>query len=196
MGQHVTRNSNGNGRGREPTLPSLQFMADETAPPRRVGQGYGYWQLKLLKTLDEHPAFFLSDLLGRPYERAQYVALHRAAQNLCQQGKLEIWKVGAGGTNSMWVARVGYECNHHQVPRINGAEQQEGDVRNSVRNGGHGVGENPHQQSQRELLYAERKQEIERLRATVSPEFFEKLRKFAETGTLPEKEKRPIDRRF
>src|SRR5262249_15199977 len=41
------------------------LVADETAPSKRVGQGYGCLQLKLLKTLDEHPAFFLVDVLGQ-----------------------------------------------------------------------------------------------------------------------------------
>ena len=177
MAQYVMRNSNGNGRGRKPSLPSLQFLADETAPPKRVGQGYGCLQLKLLETLEEHPAFFLVDVLGHPYTRSQYVALHRAAQNLCQQRKLDICKLGGGGTNTMWVARMGYRCAHHEVPRINGADQQEGDVRN----GGHAH---------------ERQQQVERARARMSPELLEKIRKFAETGELPEEARRPTYRRF
>ena len=180
MGQHVVRNSNGNGRGRKPSLPNLTFMADETAPPKRVGQGYGCLQLKLLETLDEHPAFFLVDVLGYPHTRSQYVALHRAAQNLCDRGKLDICKLGGGGTNTMWVARVGYRCAHHEVPRING-NQQEGDVRNAGR---------AHQQ-------AERKQQVERARARMSPELLEKIHRLAETGTPPEEEQqRSTYRRF
>jgi hypothetical protein len=180
MDQHVMRNSNGNGRGRKPSLPTLQFMADETAPPKRVGQGYGCLQLKLLKTLEEHPAFFLVDVLGHPYARSQYVALHRAAQNLCQQRKLDICKLGGGGTNTMWIARVGYRCAHHEVPRINGADQQEGDVRN----GGHA------------RQQAERRQQVERARARMSPGLLEKMRIVGETGELPEEARRPAYRRF
>ena len=179
MYQYVMRNSNGNGRGRKPSLPSLTFMADETAPPKRVGQGYGRLQLLLLQTLDEHPAFFLVDVLGHPHSRSQYVALHRAAQNLCDQGKLDICKLGGGGTNTMWVARVGYRCAHHEVSRINGADQQDGDVRNS----GH-----VHQQT-------ERKQQVEKARARMSPALLEKIRIVGETGELPEV-KRPTYRRF
>src|SRR6516225_2513977 len=65
MDQYPTSNGNGNGRS------------------HRVGRGYGHLQLLLLKTLDEHPAFFLVDVLGHPHTRSQYVALHRAARNLC-----------------------------------------------------------------------------------------------------------------
>ena len=86
MDQRSTRKNNGNGGGGRKR--------------QRIGEGYGYLQLKLLKTLDEHPAFFLVDLLGGRYERAQYVALHRAAQNLWQQRKLDIWKLGGGGVSA------------------------------------------------------------------------------------------------
>src|SRR5215470_9509978 len=126
MDQYSTSNGNGNGRGKL-SLPSLRFMEDERTPRTRIGgEGYGKLQLLLLKTLDEYPAFFLVDVLGHPYTRSQYVALHRAAQNLCQQRKLDICKLGGGGTNTMWVARVGYRRAHHEVSRINGADQQEG----------------------------------------------------------------------
>jgi hypothetical protein len=182
MDQRSTRKNNGNGGGGRKR--------------QRIGEGYGYLQLKLLKTLDEHPAFFLVDLLGGRYERAQYVALHRAAQNLWQQRKLDIWKLGGGGTNTMWIARLGYRCAHHEVPRINGAAEQApaiGYFRREV--GRRFPRSRAHPPTQRELQSAQRKWEVERARARMSPEMLEKIRKFAETGTIP-KEESKVYRRF
>jgi hypothetical protein len=138
----------------------------------RVGLGYGRLQLKLLETLDIYPAFFLVDLLGRPYTRAEYVALHHAAHTLCRGRQLDILKQGGGGTNTMWVARLGYRCAHHEVPRINAAAEQAPEL--AQRNG--------------------HKQQVERRR--IKPEMLEMIRKFAETGTLPEEKKRPTYRRL
>ena len=73
-----------------------------------------------------------------------------------------------------------YRCAHHEVSRINGADLQEGDVRNS---------EHVHQQT-------ERKQQVERVRARMSPALLEKIRIVGETGELPDDDPRPTYRRF
>jgi hypothetical protein len=124
----------------------------------------------LLDTLDIYPAFFLVDLLGRPYTRSQYVALHHAAQTLYCACQLDIWKQGGGGTNTMWVARLGYRCAHHEVPRINAAAEQTPEI--AQRRNGHHV------------------------RRQIKPEMLEMIRKFAEIGELPEEKKRPTYRRL
>jgi hypothetical protein len=82
-------------------------------------------QEQILTALETYPAFFLSDLAG---DRVEYVALHRAAQTLQRQGKLEFWKHLAGGTNSTWVSRPGYRCHHYEVPRINERSNSKGDT--------------------------------------------------------------------
>ena len=127
----------------------------------RVGEGYGRLQLKLLETLDHYPAFFLIDLLPRPYTRSEYVALHYAAHTLCRRRELDIWKLRGGG--SMWISRVGYECAHHEVPRINRTAEAVGYFGRRAKSNGH-----PRRMSQ---------------------EFLEKLRKVGETGELPEEPK-------
>jgi hypothetical protein len=74
-----------------------------------MSRGLGRWQISLLAALEEHPAVYLADLLPPNYPRAQYVALHRAAQTLWSMGRVDIWHTGqAGGTNSMWVTRPGH----------------------------------------------------------------------------------------
>ena len=176
MDQYPTSNGNGNGRS------------------HRVGRGYGHLQLLLLKTLDEHPAFFLVDLLGRPYTRSQYVALHRSAQNLCDQGKLVIWKLGGGGTNTMWVARVGYRCAHHEVPRMAEQAPAIGYFRREL--GRSFPQSRTHPPTERELQSAQRKWETERRRARMSPALLEKIRIVGETGELPEEERHPTYRRY
>jgi hypothetical protein len=132
----------------------------------RVGQGYGRLQLKLLETLDRYPAFFLIDLLPRPYTRSEYVALHQAAHTLCRRRELDIWKLRGGGSNPIWITRVGYQCAHHEVPRINHAAEAVGYFGRdpSAKSNGHA-------------------------RARMSPEFLEKLRIVGETGELPEEPK-------
>jgi hypothetical protein len=82
-------------------------------------------QQQLLDALEKYPAFFIGDLADN---RTEYVALHRAAQTLESRGKLVTWKQYAGGTNSMWVARPGYDCELLDVPRINGREPKKGDT--------------------------------------------------------------------
>ena len=74
----------------------------------------------------------------------------------------------------MWIARVGYECAHHEVPRINRTAEAVG------------------------YFGKEGRYEVERRRAHMSPEFLEKLRRVGETGTLPEEEPKPTNgvRRF
>jgi hypothetical protein len=134
----------------------------------RVGQGYGRLQLKLLETLDHYPAFFLIDLLPRPYTRSEYVALHSAAHTLCRRRELDIWKLRGGGSNPMWIARVGYECAYHDVPRINRTAEAVG------------------------YFGKEGRYEVERPRR-MSPEFLEKLRRVGATGTLPEEEPKPTN---
>jgi hypothetical protein len=133
----------------------------------RVGEGYGRLQLKLLDTLDEYPAFFLIDLLARPYTRAQYVALHYAAHTLCRRRELDIWKLH--GSNPMWISRVGYQCAHHEVPRINHTAE-------AVRYFG-----------------PQRAKSNGHVRARMSSEFLEKLRILGETGELPEEPKPTTD---
>jgi hypothetical protein len=83
------------------------------------------WQRYLLTTLEEWNAAFLADLLPRPFPRSDYVALHRAAWTLGRQGKIEIYYPMrvcgcgvAGGVNSRWVARQGYNCTLGEVPRL------------------------------------------------------------------------------
>jgi hypothetical protein len=74
-----------------------------------MSRGLGRWQREIMATLEKQPAFFLVDVLSRPYPRAHYVALHRAAWTLQGAGKVDIWHTGlAGGTNSMWITRSGY----------------------------------------------------------------------------------------
>jgi hypothetical protein len=69
-----------------------------------MSRGLGRWQRGLLAALEKQPAVFLADLLPRPYRRAQYVALHRAAYTLYDKGKVTILHSGlAGGVNSIWV---------------------------------------------------------------------------------------------
>jgi hypothetical protein len=83
-----------------------------------MSRGLGRWQIGLLAALEEHPAVYLADLLPPNYPRAQYVALHRAAQTLADKGMVDIWHYGlAGGTNSMWVTRPGYTGRPTRVPR-------------------------------------------------------------------------------
>jgi hypothetical protein len=53
-----------------------------------------------------------------------------------------------------------------------------------------------HPPTERELQSAQRKWEAERRRARMSPALLEKIRKFAETGTLPKEARRPTYRRF
>jgi hypothetical protein len=67
----------------------------------------------------------------------------------------------------MWIARVGYQCAYHEVPRINHTAEAVG------------------------YFGKEGRYEIERPRARMSPEFLEKLRILGETGELPE-EPKPI----
>jgi hypothetical protein len=78
----------------------------------------GSLQRKLLVALEHHPALFLADLLARPYTNSQYVSLRFAARTLHARGLLNIWRGDLGGTNSVWVTRVGYECTRKQVPRL------------------------------------------------------------------------------
>jgi hypothetical protein len=66
-----------------------------------LSRGHGRWQRAILDALDKHPAFHLPDLLPRRYSRAQYVALHRAAYTLHEQGKAEICH---GQAASPWAA--------------------------------------------------------------------------------------------
>lgn len=83
-----------------------------------MSKGPGKWQRRLLLALEEQPAVFLADLLKRPYPRAHYVALHRAASVLADSGQVDIHtNCLAGGVNSMWVTRPGYSCNRSLVPR-------------------------------------------------------------------------------
>jgi hypothetical protein len=47
------------------------------------------------------------------------VVLYRAAQTLHAKGLIDFWHTGlAGGTNSTWVTRPGYQCRRDQVPRL------------------------------------------------------------------------------
>jgi hypothetical protein len=81
-----------------------------------MSKGPGIWQRHILAVLDKHPAVHLADLLERPYTRARYVALHRAAYVLADQGKIEIWNGQLRGM--IWISRPGYESNA-RPPRIN-----------------------------------------------------------------------------
>jgi hypothetical protein len=47
-----------------------------------------------MAALERQPAFFLADLLSRPYPGSHYVALHRAAWTRQGLGKVEIWHHG------------------------------------------------------------------------------------------------------
>jgi hypothetical protein len=84
-----------------------------------MSRGLGKWQRHLLTALDQYPAVFLADLLPPAYPRAQYAALHRAAQQLCERGKVDICHPERNaGSYGIWVMRPGYSCNRDQVPRL------------------------------------------------------------------------------
>jgi hypothetical protein len=81
---------------------------------------YGSRQLQILSALKETPTLFLIDLLPRPYQRSEYVALHRAAQSLARNGKVEIQctHMGGmgGGSNTRFITRPGYEPSQRPRP--------------------------------------------------------------------------------
>lgn len=81
-----------------------------------MSKGPGVWQRRLLAELEQHNAVILTDLLPRSYQRAQYVALHRAASVLHQKGQVEI--INGQRRGRVWVCRAGYSCNFDQVPRL------------------------------------------------------------------------------
>jgi hypothetical protein len=84
-----------------------------------VSRGLGRVQRQLLDVLKTQPAVFLIDLLPLNYSHKQYVSLNRAAHLLNVKGRVGIMHSQlAGGCNSIWVVRPGYQCNRDQVPRF------------------------------------------------------------------------------
>jgi len=57
-----------------------------------MSRGPGKWERAILDALGQVPAFYLTDLLPTPHTRSQTVALNRAARNLADAGKVQMWK--------------------------------------------------------------------------------------------------------
>jgi hypothetical protein len=78
-----------------------------------VSRGPGMWQRGILAALEKHPAVYLMDLLPKPRTRSQVVALHRAAHQLAQAGKIQTvrWLGRVGYSGFITVARPGYRID-------------------------------------------------------------------------------------